>query len=97
MLVSTFNLIADGSSAALRRDVVSSQGSRGENVGVLAEGSFGTGAVTLEGSVDKTTWVQIGTLSLSADGIGHEIAKVPWVRITLTGATAPDVNVSIIQ
>lgn len=89
------NLAADGSTTAATFNF-------DMNGAVLvATGTFGSGTVTFEGSVDGTNWYTLldgfdGTaLTLTASGMARVAGDHPWVRATVAGSTTPDIDVSL--
>jgi hypothetical protein len=57
-----------------------------------ADGTFGSGTLTPELQTGASTWVAIGTETLTADGlINAEVPRGSTVRLTLAGATDPSI------
>ena len=86
----TYNLAADGSTAAvfLKGDIT-----------VDASGSFGSGTLALEFSINGTTnWYTptddagVAVELTVPDSVGFRHAGI-YVRTTLTGSTAPDIDI----
>lgn len=67
-----------------------------ETIIVVASGTFGSGTVTLQVSPDGgTTWVTTGK-TLTADGsVFQDFPAGSRLRVALTGATGPDLDVWI--
>lgn len=57
-----------------------------------ADGSFGGGTLTPEIKTGASTWVALGSSTLTADGaINAEVPRGSIVRLTLAGATSPSI------
>jgi hypothetical protein len=57
-----------------------------------ADGDFGGGTLTPQLQTGASTWVAIGTETLTADGlINAEVPRGSVVRLTLSGSTSPTI------
>lgn len=57
-----------------------------------ADGTFGGGTLTPEIKTGASTWVALGSSTLTADGaINAEVPRGSVVRMTLAGSTSPSI------
>lgn len=98
MALYTGTLVADGSTAGI---VPSRRERSTERVAISVVGTWGNGTITIEAAVDGTNYAPIaradGTdLEFSAD-FADGVLPPPGVpiRLTLTGATGPDLDWAI--
>ena len=85
--VITKNLVADGDTDILELN-------RTTKVSIEANGAFGSGTVTLMQSLDGVNWYTTGVTLTSANLITTEVSA-PYVKANLSGATAPNLNISL--
>lgn len=85
-----YNFTADGS-------VVTNAQSGSSGIGnfttVWAEGTWGGGTLTPEISPDGENWFTVTDAALTADGFVNIQVKAPFIRLTLSGSSSPDLNV----
>jgi hypothetical protein len=62
-------------------------------VGAYAQGTWGSGTLKLQQSVDGTTWIDVTSASWTANAYKHLQFFAKYVRIVLTGSTAPSLKV----
>lgn len=71
----------------------------GRSYAFAASGTFGGGTLTLKWSIDGTTFVPfndgVSDVALTAAGGREVIAPGRKVRVTLSGATSPDIDFEI--
>lgn len=72
-------------------------GHPGGRVMFAAQGTFGSGTAALQFSLDEgTTWTSIGgDASITASGAGGAELPPCLVRVNLSGATSPDLDIVI--
>lgn len=91
--MASFEFNANGSTAAQGFKGYRAAGAMPE-VGVIVQGTFGGGTLTVEYSLDGVVWVPDGTLEFTEAGTGF--FKLPYAcsyRATLSGSTTPDLTV----
>ena len=90
-MAATYNLTANGSTTGLQVD---------GNIHIGATGTFGGGTLALEMSYDNATWFAAtdgnGTAATmtAADAKNMEVGEC-YIRLTLSGATSPDIDINI--
>lgn len=93
--MATYTLTADGSTAAQRKTEV--PGYYEPTVIMVASGDFGSGTLTVEYSVDGTTWVEDGAIALTDEGVARfSVHPLMQFRATLANATNPDIAVTFL-
>ena len=91
-MAQSYNLTADGSTAALPTT---------STVNVAAFGTFGSGTLTIQASYDNgTTWFALkdsagAAGSFTADGALNVEVGEANLRFTLAGATSPNIDVVV--
>src|SRR5690606_22699135 len=88
-----WNLTASGNG-------VGAEFARWPDKSVTVTGTFGGGTVTLEGSNDGSNWVALKNhantpISLTDEGIESVLEHTRYVRPVLTGATSPDLTITV--
>lgn len=88
----TYNLTADGSTTAFAVEGL---------ITVYATGNFGGGTLTVELSVNGTTWPSAtyesgASAALSADGAVNIYTGPCSMRCTLAGATTPNIDITYV-
>lgn len=86
------NLTANGSTASI--DLRNVTHTIPTLVGLLVNGTWGGGTITVEYSADNSTWLA-SAITSTADGHADIPRYAGFVRVTLSGATAPDLDVVI--
>lgn len=96
--MATYNLTADGSTAGERQVQTHSARDSVQDGFVVVTGTFGAGTVTIEYSIDGTTWLAgASPVSFTANGLSSfKVHPSLLYRATLAGATAPDVDVTFL-
>lgn len=71
----------------------SGSGKVGNFTTLYAKGTWGGGTIKVQISPDGSNWFDVTDANLTADGFANIQVKAPYMRVDLSGATSPDLNV----
>jgi hypothetical protein len=62
-------------------------------VGFYAQGTWGSGTLKVQQSVDGTTWIDVASASWTANAYKHVQFFARYIRLVLSGSTSPSLKV----